>query len=325
MPAPLNRRTFLTTTGGLCAGAALSPWLSRAAAAETAPRPWLVTARDAILRHTGQPDCWSALKSVGAEGLEALITEDLALSGLFHPRVKYTAATAAGVEQVTADAAAAGQRITAFCMFNRFDERPELEISWCREVARRAKELGVPAIRIDVVPHKLSSAEFLPFAIETLRKVLAETEATGVKFAIENHGHTTNDPEFLTPLFQGVGSDRLGLTLDTGNFYWFGHPLTKLYQLYATFASRVFHTHCKSIHYPESEREKQRPVGWKYGEYHGSICEGDIDFARVVTILKQAGYSNDLCVENESLGKLSAAEATATLRREVELLKRLRA
>ena len=111
---------------------------------------------------------------------------------------------------------------------------------------------------------------------------MAATADTGVRFGIENHGNTTNDPEFLAALFDGVGSKRLGLTLDTGNFYWFGHPLSKLYGLYEQFAPRAFHTHCKSIRYPEDDRERQRPMGWKYGEYNGPIYDGDIDFGRVV-------------------------------------------
>jgi sugar phosphate isomerase/epimerase len=83
--------------------------------------------------------------------------------------------------------------------------------------------LGVPAIRIDVVPAKLARSEFLKLAADALAKIIADTEPTGVAFAIENHGTTTNDPAFLSALFEKVGSQRLGLTLDTANFYWFGH------------------------------------------------------------------------------------------------------
>ena len=69
---------------------------------------------------------------------------------------------------------------------------------------------------------------------------LAAAEPTGVTFAVENHSHTTNDPAFLTALLDGVGSKRLGLTLDIGNFYWFGHPLGKVYELCETFAPPHF-------------------------------------------------------------------------------------
>ena len=110
-------------------------------------------------------------------------------------------------------------------------------------------------------------------------------------FGIENHGTLTNDPEFLTPLFARVGSPLLGLTLDTGNFYWFGHPLSKVYELYELFAPRVVHTHCKNIGYPESGGRNARAMGWQYDKYTCPIYEGDIDFRRVVKILRAANYA----------------------------------
>ena len=88
------------------------------------------------------------------------------------------------------------------------------------------------------------------------------------------------------------------------------------------FAPRVFHTHCKSIGYPAEMREKQRPIGWQYGKYHGPIYSGDIDFRRVVAILKKAGYANDLCIEDESLG--NKKDAADILTKELQLLKELR-
>lgn len=324
MKMPLSRRRFLAGTGGLCGGVALASGLGRYLCADEQHSAWPVTCRDAKLRPVGQKNCWSALRSVGAEGVEVQIKEDLALPELFHPTAKYTLATEAGVERVAADAKAAGQRITAFLMENHFEDRPEFEVKWCGEVARLAQRLGVPTIRIDVVPVKFTRPEFLKVSIDALSKVIATTESTGVTFAIENHGRTTNDPDFLNALFDGVGSKRLGLTLDTANFYWFGHPLSKVYELYEAFAPRAFHTHCKSIRYPAAEREKQRSVGWKYAEYGSSIDEGDIDFARVVAILWKAGYKGDLCVEDEFLGKFSADEATKRLAKQIQLLKRLR-
>ena len=190
-----------------------------------------------------------------------------------------------------------------------------------QSVRAKLEGLGVPAIRIDVVPHKPQTGSFLPLAVDVLTKITRATEATGVNFAIENHGSVTNRPEFLAELFERVGSKRLGLTLDTANFYWFGHPLSRLYKIFEQFADRVFHTHTKSIRYPESEREKQRPIGWKYEQYTCPVYDGDIDFGRIVGILKKAGYSNDLCLEDESLGKFPAARRAEVLVKEVRHLR----
>ena len=52
------------------------------------------------------------------------------------------------------------------------------------------------------------------------------------------------------------------------------------------------------------------------------IYTGDIDFTRVIAILKKAGYTNDLCIEDESLG--NRTDAAETLAKELRLLKKLR-
>ena len=323
MNEPQSRREFLEGSSRLVAGVGAAALLAGSSAGAE-KKTLAVGCRDGNLRETRAKDCWSAMRSIGAEVVEAVVAENLSLPGLFHPERKYTVATPAGIEQLAADVKAAGRRISAFCLTNRFDTRPDFEVEWCGKAARAAKALGIRAIRIDVVPHKLAQAEFLESAAKTLKRVIETTEDTGVAFGIENHGGTTNDPEFLRPLFERVGSKRLGLTLDTGNFYWFGHPLSKVYELYETFAPRVCHTHCKSIRFPESEREKRRPMGWEYGKYTCPIYEGDIDFRRVVTILLAAGYANDLCVEDESLGRFPAGERGKILAKEVRYLKDLR-
>lgn len=324
MHRQLTRRNFLVQTGCVCGGAlAAARWGQLALAADSRPM-WLATCRDAVTRPLGQKDIWSALKAVGAEGVEIDTTPDLTLQDLYHPTIKYTLATDAGIRQVADDAKAAGVEITGFCMHNQFAQQPDKEVERCIRLANAAKALGVSTIRIDVVPGSLERSAFEKVAVDALKKVIAGTEGTGIRFGVENHSNTTNDPKFLDILFDGVGSDRLGLTLDTGNFYWFGHPLSKVYEFVEKYAKRVFHTHCKNIRYPAGESEKQRPMGWKYDQYGCPIYAGDVDYAKVVAILTKAGYRNDLCIENEFLGKLSPTEATKTLAKEITLLKKLR-
>jgi sugar phosphate isomerase/epimerase len=179
-------------------------------------------------------------------------------------------------------------------------------------------------VRIDVVPHKLPSDEFLRFAINACKRLCELAEGTPVRFGIENHSQTANDPVFLEKLFDGVGSPKLGLTLDTANFYWWGHPLKDLYGLYEKFASRVVHTHCKNIRYPDDKKNVRRPMGWEYDKYNCPLYEGDIDFKKVVAILRRAGYRGDLCVEDESLGRFPDAERASIIRKEISTLKELR-
>lgn len=322
MPTRLGRREFLVQSAGLAASVGFVTAVGSSHAAAPAALP--VGCRDVHLKYAGASDCWAAMKQLGAECVEVVLKEDMSLPSLVHPQKQYSLATPAGVAQVRDDAAAAGVRISALCMSNQFDVRPDMEVEWCGKAARACAALGVKAIRIDVVVRKLKPDQFLDFSVETLKKVMAASATAPVSFGVENHGRITNDPAFLRPLFERVGSNRLGLTLDTGNFYWFGHPLAKLYGLYEEFAPRVVHTHCKSIGYPADQRDAQRKMGWEYGKYNCPITKGDIDFARVVAILKKAGYQNDLCIENESLEKLPAAERGPALAGELTLLKSLR-
>jgi sugar phosphate isomerase/epimerase len=319
----IARRRFLAASGSLVAGLSLGSRGWAASDADAAVK-WPVGCRDTMLRHVGSSDCWSAMQAVGAECLELDIDDELRLPALFHPEQKYSVATPEAIARLSDDLKAVRGRATALCMHNRFDERPEFEVEWTTRAAYAAKSLGAPAIRIDIVPRKLKAAELLEMIVPLLKRILAATETTEVKLAIENHGQTTNNPDFLRQLFDRVGSDRLGLTLDTGNFYWFGHPLSKLYDIYTEFAPRAFHTHCKSINYPAERREAGRPMGWEYGKYTCAIHKGDIDFRRVVEILRGAGYQNDLCIENESLMALPEADRAKTLAEEIRFLKELR-
>lgn len=321
----LSRRDMLVAaTSGLAVLALRQPAWASLLTEESHPAPqWPVTCRDVMLKRTEQPDCWAAMAAYGVDGVESDITDDLRLPSLYYGDGTFSVADSASREGLMAALDKAQKRITAFCMHNRFEERPEFELEWCTKVAAIAKEMGVPAVRIDVVPRRMPREQFLPFAVNLLRKIIDATEATGVKFAIENHGNTTNDPAFLDAVFEGVGSSRLGLTLDTGNFYWYGHPLSRLYEIYERFASRAFHTHCKSIAYPADMRDQQRPMGWEYQKYHCPIDQGDIDFAKVIAILRKANYSNDLCIENEALGRLNADQAIQTVRKEVQMLRNL--
>ena len=316
----LSRRSFIKTTG-LAISAGMLPLVSPLAAPPK--KKWPVGCRDLHLKLAGKPDSWSCMKALGAEGTEAHVELDLSCGNLFHPQHKYTLATADGIQMLQDDLSASGCHITAFMMSNRFDEQVEKELECARGLIKAAQQLGVGVIRLDVVPRKLTGDQFLPFAIDTCKRLCAMADGTSVRFGVENHGKITNNPQFLEKLFDGVGSDKLGLTLDCANFYWWGHPVNDLYPIYEKFAPRVVHTHCKSIRYPADKKNIRREIGWEYAKYNCPVYEGDIDFKRIVKILRQAGYRGDLCVEDESLGKYPAGEQADVLRKEIAMLKKL--
>jgi sugar phosphate isomerase/epimerase len=319
-PQTFTRRNFIKTTGlALSAGV-----LSLETPLVAAPKAkWPVGCRDLHLKIAGQPDSWSCMKALGAQCTEANIGMNLDCVSLFHPRGKYTLATDDGIRALKDDLAASGCRISAFMMSNRLDEQLDKELEWTRKLVPAAQALGVEIIRIDVVPRKLEGDKFLSFAIAACKRLCEIAEGTPIRYGVENHGKITNDPQFLEKLFDGVGSPKLGLTLDCANFYWWGHPVNDLYAIYEKFAPRVVHTHCKSIRYPDDKKNIRREIGWEYAKYNCPIYDGDIDFKRVVKILRLAGYRGDLCVEDESLGKFPESEQAEVLRKEIALLREL--
>jgi sugar phosphate isomerase/epimerase len=203
-------------------------------------------------------------------------------------------------------------------------EHPDQQVDWAVRSTRAAEILGAPAVRIDTATanRTLTHDQVRQNFINRIGQVLQRTAGSHVGYGIENHGHISNNPQFLDGVFAAVGDKRLGMTLDTGNFYWYGMPLRELYRTLEHFAPRAKHTHVKNINYPAEMVEQRREVGYEYGKYCCPLDEGNIDIGRVVKILKQAGYQADLCIENESLGKYPENQRMGIIQRDAAALKR---
>jgi len=219
-----------------------------------------------------------------------------------------------------------GIKISALLMGNNFlKEDREEEVDWAVSACKFAAQLNIPVVRIDAPGEKegLSADEIKRIFSDSLKEIIDRTSQEEVDLGIENNGKIGNDPSFLQEIINAIASPRVGLTLDTGNFYWRGYPLSEMYNIINRLASYAKHTHVKNIAYPEELRETQREIGYKYGDYVSSIPEGDVDHKKVVSILKSAGYDRDLTIEDESLGKLSPEERASRLRKDTEYLQSL--
>ncbi|MFP4027456.1 MAG: sugar phosphate isomerase/epimerase family protein [Candidatus Brocadiia bacterium] len=281
-----------------------------------------VSVRDCMLASTGVSDPVAALREVGVNSTEVAVGKDA------------TVATFTGEDESLElgsdeDLSALGSvlqendlSICAFLMGNDFSsDEYDQEVDALVTTCQAAETLGVPAVRIDLIPRQgdMPEDEFITRCLEATDQALGA--CADVDLGIENHGGTSNRPEFLDKVFERSSSERLGLTLDTGNFYWFGHPLEMVYELMEKYGPRINHTHCKNIAYPEDIQNERREVGYEYGEYVAPIYEGDIDHKRVVSILSQAGYDRSLCVEDESLGHFPDDERAEVLQKDVDYLK----
>jgi sugar phosphate isomerase/epimerase len=219
-----------------------------------------------------------------------------------------------------------GIRASAFltsCDFNSGDQ--EKNVRWVARVIDLADIVDMDAVRVDSAMSNEQGLDFetrVRIFADTLGTAIERTAGSRVALGIENHGFQGNNLAFQLNVYKAVGSDRLGATMDTGNFYWRGYPLSEVYGILNILAPNTKHTHLKNIKYPSDKREVMREAGWEYDTYVCPIDEGDIDHGKVLAMLAAAGYRGDVCLEDESLGHYAPGkERIAVLERDIAHLK----
>ena len=281
-----------------------------------------VTVSDGFLKNVS-PEPFTALRMLGLDQVDVWLNRELATPSLVdkdgHP---YDLSSPKGVGALRKSLAA--NKVRACCLslgtdFGRPDQ--EAETQWLVRACQLADELGAPALRMDPATWsaKLPDEEMVRRIAAAVARALDESET--VALGAENHGPVANKQSFLDAMLEMTPSERFGLTLDCGNFYWFGNPLDHVYELVRRYAGRTRHTHVKNIAFPAETRQTQREMGWRYGELCCPLPDGDIDLKRVVATLAKAGYKGALSIEDESLGRLSKEDASRELKRDVEHLK----
>ena len=194
-----------------------------------------------------------------------------------------------------------------------------METDYVVKAVNIAHRLGLGVVRVDTIVKEVegySLEDCIRASIDWLKEL--KDKVKDVVLAIENHGYVSNREEYLDALFKEFPETFLGLTLDTGNFYWYGYPLSKVYEIVKKFADRVKHTHVKNA-------VAERKEAWrKPGDVTMSpLFEGDVDLKKIVNILKRHGYNGDLTIEDESLGRCSDLEKKDILIRDTKYLNNL--
>jgi len=177
----------------------------------------------------------------------------------------------------------------------------------------------------------VSDEEYAEKVSEELKTLLHKTADVGLEIALENHGAQDRPlgvkKEFLQMLFGHVNSERIGLTLDTGCFYWF-YPIDEYYKITEYFLPYVKNVHLKNQTFPPEQRH-QIKSGIPASEAHDTLYDGDIDLGRVIGMLKGAGYNGALCVEDHSFHKIAklrgggVSEMRRIIRKDIEFLRDL--
>jgi sugar phosphate isomerase/epimerase len=290
---------------------------------KTAP----ISVRDHMVAQAGDGrPFFDALRELGVGAIELQIDPDFTT-----PHVRqadgspFSVRSAPDVAILRRTLNSEGVRISALLLMTDFSsDNADEQIRWASAAVKAARDLNVPAVRLDPLTRtkELRADQVRENFVRGVKQVLGQTADTGVDLGIENHGPFGNDPAFLDAVFSSADDSRLGMTLDTGNFYWWGVPLDELYSLIERYASRTKHTHIKNINYPTPLANTRRPIGLEYGKYCCPLDEGNIDLSRVVRTLRAAGYQRDFCIENESLNKYAADQRLEILRRDVTAITR---
>ena len=288
-----------------------------------------VSIRDGIIFAAEFPCLLDGLKALGLNSVELFFDRQDRIAALTtsqgQPFVSFREQSSR--QRFQEQLEAADVTVCALCLSNDFS-LPDVpaEIAWVIRASEAAKMLGAPVVRIDAYMKNATDwpleKQFTHFA-EAMKKILVAPEAEGTDFGIENHGAVGNNPHFLDAVLDAVGDQRLGMTLDTGNFYWSGKPLDEVHRILNHFVPYTKHTHVKNISYPAEVRNQHREAGWRYHDFACALPDGDIDLPSVVRTLHEAGYRRSLCIENESLRRYPPEVRKQMLLREADYLREI--
>lgn len=280
-----------------------------------------ISVRDWLVSHGEFASPIEGMRHLGVDGVEVELREDFSVPAMDSTK-RLTLKSDSDAKAYKKHLDGLGVRACCFLTARDFSAGDaQSNIAWVARAIELADTLAMPSIRIDSAMRKERELDFgtrVELFAQGLRGALERTAGSKVALGIENHGFQGNNLAFQLNVYKAVGSERLGSTMDTGNFYWRGYPLSEVYGILNILAPYTKHTHLKNIQYPAEVRETMREAGWEYGTYVAPLDEGDIDHAKVLRMLADAGYEGDICIEDESLGKFSTPqERIAVMERDV--------
>jgi len=193
-------------------------------------------------------------------------------------------------KNLLADAGIVATSLGGYCDFAQFDDVAlEEQIAGFVTYCERAVKLGIPITRAFAgdVKEGHSLADFEQRIIEAFGEVIKRIAHLDVVVGIENHGRLANDGLFLRRLIETVASPKLGMTIDTGNFYWAGHAPDTVAHFFQILAPYTFSVHVKDVAYRGG-----KPVFVPAGR-------GIVDLPRLFKLLEGHGYDGPVVSEYE--------------------------
>jgi L-ribulose-5-phosphate 3-epimerase len=156
------------------------------------------------------------------------------------------------------------------------------------KAVRWAGEYGLPIVNTAVGGHQSADENEGAF-LANIGALADEAEKAGVVIALEIHGDIMASGAITLPLLEKIGRDSVGINYDTANVvYYSGDTAT---EDIPKVVDKLLNVHLK-------ESKGGKGV-WNFGE----IGTGDVDFAGVLEILRNAGYDGPYSVELEFTGE----------------------
>jgi L-ribulose-5-phosphate 3-epimerase len=175
---------------------------------------------------------------------------------------------------------------------------------------RWAAEYGLPIVNTAVGGHA-SKEESEKAFLDNIGELADVADDAGVVVALEIHGDIMASGRKTLPLLEKIGRDSIKVNYDTANVEFYSGD--KAVDDLEAIAPHLAHVHLKET------------TGGKGVWDFGAIGSGSVDFARVLEILEQAGYTGPLSVELEFQGEPwpPLEEVDESMRRSYEHLSRL--
>ena len=223
------------------------------------------------------------------------------------------------------------------CVIQPGDEKESKEEKYQKEIARiemimdLAYEMGIRKMRHDTctgqhplgVDHNTPEQfeEDFPTFVRAVKEVADYAASKGMRTSLENHGRYVNGAERLIRILRAANKPNVGLTVDVGNFLCVNEDpvvsvgkaikyadIIHLKDFYIRDASRMFpqkrfrsttpeewHTMLPSLAY----------VGTNMPDYQilrGAIIgQGDMDMWKILSIIKNSGYDQEISLEFEGM------------------------
>jgi L-ribulose-5-phosphate 3-epimerase len=153
---------------------------------------------------------------------------------------------------------------------------------------RWAADYGIPIVNTAIGGHASQDEDERSF-LQNIGELANAAEQAGVVVALEIHGDIMASGAKTLPLLERIGRDSIKVNYDTANveFYSGERAVDDL--------ERVAQ-HCAHVHLKDTTGGKGN---WDFP----ALGTGTVDFARVLEILEQAGYSGPFSVELEFEGE----------------------